>query len=879
MMETKRPTRLSLRSMLMVVLRHDASLDAFCIDHFPGVYDEFTLGMTRTTKLNILLTKIPTDQILVCLRESHLESTRRHEYLIILGDGQDPLPTCSLDARELRIRKLILSRVRKFWIDGILRVSLHGASFIELKKQYCPKLVTQPWEKRWAILDEDQEPIISEKRMIDVFEDSQGELLIIGAPGAGKTTMLLDLCKDLINRATTQESAPIPVVLSLSSWAEQQSSLLQWLIVELRRRYDVPSEMSKTWLEENRFLLLLDGLDEIANEYRGECVNAINRFRGHYGLTEMVISTREDDYKTINAKLHLHNAIRLMEIEINQARNYLSSVNFNLEQVQSLYQNKMEFSDAIKSPLMLSILSVSLQDDCAKPESLSTERKHPITKSDLLRHYVQNALFHRQELKGPKVYNLMKVLRWSAKMLSSQNQTTFSTQDLRSNVLSNVKLVKLYNICSMVIGFICIWLLMWMFIFLLKASTDDNPKSMLEAALMVFGMIGFTKVGKNFLAEHIIFLSLTKVRFKGFLNRSIPFFDQGNTNARLARMVKCFIFIIACLTLLNIAIILHNLVNGNVWHQSLTKYLVALVAISIMMGLFVGLLLDEVCYQEGSRYNISSLLKLSCTVATLVGPVGIIMLGKSLPIAPNGSARIGVCAFLTITSVSIIGIWSGWTFGRILLLRCFLNLFEDLPIRLDSYFSIAVDRILLVRVGHGYMFIHKLFMEHFAEMRNVVSFQENSNVSNENIYDEHGGFIALQRLPSFLRWIIVIPITISLTLTIRFILEEINGWMFFSFKNSLLGPEIYMYLIKTTMQLLYSMAPVEFAAATAPYYRRIVAFAFAVLIAYSMYYTMTSRPMVASYDLTLRTIWLIATFLGIYLSLRNVWRRTALSVQ
>ncbi|NEP54549.1 MAG: hypothetical protein F6K65_39475, partial [Moorea sp. SIO3C2] len=45
------------------------------------------------------------------------------------------------------------------------------------------------------------------QKVIEVFnqEDIAGKLLILGAPGSGKTTMLLDLAKDLITRAQQQE--------------------------------------------------------------------------------------------------------------------------------------------------------------------------------------------------------------------------------------------------------------------------------------------------------------------------------------------------------------------------------------------------------------------------------------------------------------------------------------------------------------------------------------------------------------------------------------------------------------------------------------------------------------------------------------------------
>ena len=62
-------TRVSTRIVLTHVLRTDADLTAFCLDYFPAVHDEFSAGMGRTDKLNALLSRIDTDEILARLYE------------------------------------------------------------------------------------------------------------------------------------------------------------------------------------------------------------------------------------------------------------------------------------------------------------------------------------------------------------------------------------------------------------------------------------------------------------------------------------------------------------------------------------------------------------------------------------------------------------------------------------------------------------------------------------------------------------------------------------------------------------------------------------------------------------------------------------------
>lgn len=58
------------------------------------------------------------------------------------------------------------------------------------------------------------------QKIIDFFDDCdiQGKLLILGEPGAGKTTELLSLTQDLIQRAIEDENFPIPIIFELSTW-------------------------------------------------------------------------------------------------------------------------------------------------------------------------------------------------------------------------------------------------------------------------------------------------------------------------------------------------------------------------------------------------------------------------------------------------------------------------------------------------------------------------------------------------------------------------------------------------------------------------------------------------------------------------------------
>jgi len=108
--------------------------------------------------------------------------------------------------------------------------------------------------------------------------------------------LLLQLADKLLQRAEVDPKQPIPVVFHLESWAEQNQPLASWLKGELTANYKVPRDTASLWLEDsNALVLLLDGLDEVAEGRRAECAEAINAYRQEHGLVAMAVCGRTQE--------------------------------------------------------------------------------------------------------------------------------------------------------------------------------------------------------------------------------------------------------------------------------------------------------------------------------------------------------------------------------------------------------------------------------------------------------------------------------------------------------------------------------------------------------------------------------------------------------
>ena len=201
------------------------------------------------------------------------------------------------------------------------------------------------------------------KKIIDIFDQMNRAILILGEPGSGKTITLLELARDLIRRFESNEefTEPIPVVFTLSSWTTGQR-LIDWLVAELSVKYQIPKRIGRRWLEKNRLAPLLDGLDEVKPASRAACVEAINQFGKEFGLAGLAVCTRAKEYRDLSVRLKLNGAIRLQPLTLGQIDNYLITAGAKLEHLHLTLQKDRQLCTLAQSPLMLSIMSLAYQD-------------------------------------------------------------------------------------------------------------------------------------------------------------------------------------------------------------------------------------------------------------------------------------------------------------------------------------------------------------------------------------------------------------------------------------------------------------------------------------------------------------------------------------
>jgi NACHT domain len=196
--------------------------------------------------------------------------------------------------------------------------------------------------------------------------------VILGDPGAGKSTLSSKLVYDLANDKIGNLKGQVPILLVVRRYSRtlraEHNTLVHYLEAACRQPYNVvpPPDALEYLLLNGRITLIIDGVDELGEgEYRRMFTTLINGFAHRYPLARIIVTSRIIGYRDAPLDSELFSTAMILPFTYAQVQLYAESW-FGLDSsipeyevvswVESFLTESAQAEDLRSNPLLLSLL-------------------------------------------------------------------------------------------------------------------------------------------------------------------------------------------------------------------------------------------------------------------------------------------------------------------------------------------------------------------------------------------------------------------------------------------------------------------------------------------------------------------------------------------
>ncbi|MDJ0681429.1 MAG: NACHT domain-containing protein, partial [Xenococcaceae cyanobacterium MO_167.B52] len=161
------------------------------------------------------------------------------------------------------------------------------------------------------------------KKGIDVANEKQ-YLMVLGAPGAGKSTFLRKIGLDALKRNKQgYKHNCIPVFLELKRFIADEINIKEIIIKEFEIcGFPKAEQIATKALEKGKLLILLDGLDEVPTKKLNSVIDTIQDFVDSYDKNRFIISCRTAFYQSSFTRF---TDVEMADFDDNQIEQYINN--------------------------------------------------------------------------------------------------------------------------------------------------------------------------------------------------------------------------------------------------------------------------------------------------------------------------------------------------------------------------------------------------------------------------------------------------------------------------------------------------------------------------------------------------------------------------
>ncbi len=714
-------------------------------------------------------------------QETILEEVDRKDYYDNLRNVLECFGQTSIEREkpiskfEYEQRQTFLKKVQEFWIEGFLKPSLYFNTATDKDIDHSSVQILRPLEKL-EVISFDIDKSYDELQQTDIMgQISDGKtLLILGDPGSGKTVALLQLAERLIKLTQQDMTKPIPVVFNLSSWGQKQQPLEEWLIEELKDKYQVPKTWSKPWIKDQQLILLLDGLDEVKSQHRNACVRAINKFIAEHLETEIVVCSRVKDYEALTERLLLSSVICIQPLSQKQLLDFLENADDSLLGLKTVIERDREIAEFAQTPLILNMMTWTYQGwsaaQCHKQFWIAKDREFNLFES-----YIEKNLDREDVEKKYPRDKVLYWLNWLGQIMVKESKTVFLIEKMQSSFLSSATEQYTYHILvGLIVGLILGIAAGADSIYLSNFYMKDEWSSKFIPIILTSGILSGLISGSVFGILCIFNIKkLRKVFTSGFIialtNTIIlkfTIFDKWSLGEFSKNISRLFFLIFM------LASAVYYLIHEEIkpienikFNSDRIKQIKQFAILGFLVGVLyvlIRFILKSYDYSSDPDYLYNMLFEILVCVIVFAIIGGFIIKNEifQLDAEPNEGIKKGgvyaLISFVIVVPVSTLIIWIsdqficstpnscpylnpvysiytgfalgllGWLCGgggsgivliQHSILRFMLHRQGRISRNYAQFLDYAKDLRLLKKVGGGYVFYHRMLMEHFARKK------------------------------------------------------------------------------------------------------------------------------------------------------------------
>lgn len=616
-----------------------------------------------------------------------------------------------------RARGKLISEVQRTWVHGVLQKSLPTSGIINLELIPERGAVDHRWE---GLVEDDLNSNAAGQSVLTLeaaYVAAGKRLLILGEAGSGKTTKLLQLAEYLLEivRQNPDPTEPIPVVFHLSSWRADYDNLESWMADELNKRYGVATKFAEWWATADLLVPLLDGLDEVHATQRTSCIKAINSFLDKHGQAGVTICSRSTEYRGAHRKVRLNSAIRVRKLNVREVKEYLERAGKQLSGLLAAINGDKKLQKLIQSPLMLSIaISVYSGKTAQEVELRTASTRH---RNDLFATYLSmmltrpTSLRNRSKRKQYDPTESLHWLTWLASTMKTQGHSVFYIDWMQTEWLPEKR--DQIRVATAASGYVQPRISLIAITFILYMSHSVWPSYLSDVANSITASILLIA------SPVLVHFWVRRLDAGGMYIRPLqslgwdwkPVRDNLRTVVRNALRDGLLAFSLAMATML----------AEKSWPKAILMFTIVgtqIMAIgAVTKALDLGLIekLDVRPIEPGAALRSTDRIAFRVGLAVALAAAELSYLYFALTI---GWRQAILPAFMTAYAAYFIGIMmhGGTVLARHKCLRRLIARRGYFPRDCEGFLEFSASRVIMRRVGGGYVFIHSYMQDYLAAL-------------------------------------------------------------------------------------------------------------------------------------------------------------------